>query len=131
MLGCVTDFDASNGVSVLQDGFEKLTRQLPAKVLPPLRVTALITPPEKRPYSALMPEVTVWTSCMASSMNRLNGAPSRLSLTSTPFTRKIVSNAKAPLTDTCPAFGVTLVNPGDSSAMPDNVRETASCSTSG
>ena len=61
-LGCTNPFDTSNGVSVLHDGLEKFMRQSPENVLPPLRVTALTTPPVKRPYSALIPEVSVWTS---------------------------------------------------------------------
>ncbi len=122
-------FDTSNGVSVLQDGLVRFRRPLPLNVLPPLLVIALITPPENRPYSAEMPEVSVCVSWMASSMNRFCGEPNRLSFTSTPLIMKTLSNANAPLIDTWPVFGVLLVRPGESSAMPASVRAMASDST--
>jgi hypothetical protein len=43
---------------------------------------------------------------------------------------KTLSKPKAPLIDTCPVFGVRVVRPGDSCAMPDSVRDEASSSTS-
>ena len=58
---------------------------------PPRLVTTLTTPPEKRPYSAEMPEVSTCVSSMASSMNRLWLVPKMLSLTSTPLIRKTLS----------------------------------------
>src|SRR5262249_15688513 len=61
----------SNGVSLVHDGLYGLIRRLPENWLPPLFVTALTTPPPKRPYSAEMPEVRTCTSSIASSMNRL------------------------------------------------------------
>ena len=44
-----------SGVSSIHAGFAKPSRTLPLKALPPLRVTTLMTPPEKRPYSAETP----------------------------------------------------------------------------
>ncbi len=40
----------------------------PVNSLPPVLVMTLTTPPEKRPYSAEIPEVSTWTSLIASSM---------------------------------------------------------------
>ena len=48
----------SRGVSVVHALSEKLLRKLPENVLPPLLVIMLITPPEKRPYSAEIPDVS-------------------------------------------------------------------------
>jgi hypothetical protein len=48
----------------------KLDRSEPENRLPPLRVTTFTTPPPKRPYSADTPDVSTWTSWIASSMNR-------------------------------------------------------------
>ena len=42
------------GVSSIQLGLLRFSRKLPLNVLPPLLVTMLMTPPEKRPYSAEM-----------------------------------------------------------------------------
>jgi hypothetical protein len=84
----------------------------------PLRVIALTTPPEKRPYSAEIPDVRTCVSSMASSMKRLCGVPNRLSVTSTPFTMKLLSNAKAPLIEICPTFGVASFTAGDKVEMP-------------
>src|ERR1700733_5733267 len=111
----------SNGVAVVQDGFVKFTRALPEKVLPPLLVIALTTPPLNRPNSAEMPEVRTCVSWIASSMKRSWGEPNRLSLTSTPLSMKTLSNAKAPLMTTCVLFGAFSVRPGESCAMPSRV----------
>jgi hypothetical protein len=43
-------------------GLLKFDRKLPENTLPPLLVIAFTTPPEKRPYSAGMPDVSVCTS---------------------------------------------------------------------
>ncbi len=56
---CGVLFVTSNGVSVLQLGFVRSSRRLPENVFPPLFVIAFTTPPENRPYSALMPDVSV------------------------------------------------------------------------
>ena len=92
---------------------------------------ALTTPPLKRPYSAEMPEVSTWVSSMASSMNRLCGCASTLSLTSTPLTMKALSNANAPLMTIWFAFGEFSDTAGESWAIPCNVRGVASSSISG
>src|SRR5687768_1017749 len=126
--GFVADF--SNGVSTVQDGLRRFMRQLPENVLPPLLVTALTTPPLKRPYSAEMPEVSTVVSSMASSMNRFCGCANRLSLTSTPLTMNTLSQAKAPLMTIWPALGDRSVTFGASVAMPWMVRGVASASTS-
>ena len=84
-------FSSSKGVSSRQDGLVRFPRKLPEKVFPPRLLTALITPPEKRPYSAEMPEVRTCVSSMASSMKRSCGLPKRLSLTSTPSSMKTLS----------------------------------------
>ena len=68
-----------------------LARKLPEKTLPPLLVIALMTPPLNRPYSAEMPDVITWVSSMASSMKSPFEVPNRLSLMSTPSTRKTLS----------------------------------------
>ncbi len=81
----------STRLSSCHFGFVMSVRKLPWKRLPPLFVTALITPPEKRPYSAEIPEVMIETSCSASSMKRFVGVPKRLSLMSTPFSRNTLS----------------------------------------
>ncbi len=91
---------------------------------------ALITPPENRPYSALIPEVSTCVSSIASSMNRFCGDPNRLSFTSTPLIMKMLSKAKAPWIATCPALGVLVLRPGDSVEMPYSVRDVASALTS-
>src|SRR5215213_3269964 len=52
----------SNGVVTVHDGLEKFVRQLPLKLLPPDLVMAFTTPPVKRPYSAVMPEVRICVS---------------------------------------------------------------------
>jgi hypothetical protein len=81
----------STRLSSCQSLFVMSVRQLPEKLLPPLLVMALITPPEKRPYSAEMPLVRTWISWRASSITRLLGVPKRLSLMSTPLSRKTLS----------------------------------------
>lgn len=81
----------SSGVCVTHDGLLSPSRKLPLKLLPPLRVTTLMTPPEKRPYSAEMPLVRTYVSWMASSMKRLFAVPWTLSLMSTPFTMNTLS----------------------------------------
>ena len=81
----------SSGVSALHAGLVKFERNAPENRLPPLLVMTLTTPPQKRPYSAEMPEVSTWTSSIASSMNRLFGWPSTLSLMSTPSIRNTLS----------------------------------------
>ncbi len=81
----------SYGVSVLQVGSVRFSRRLPENRLLPLLVMALTTPPEKRPYSAGIPEVSTWVSCTASSMKTFCGEPNRLSLTSTPLTMNRLS----------------------------------------
>jgi hypothetical protein len=110
--------DTSNGVCVVQLGLRKFTRPLPEKTLPPLLVTALTTPPLNRPYSAEMPEVRTCVSSIASSMKRFCGWANRLSLMSTPFTMKTLSNEKAPLMTTVCAFGPFSLTAGASCAMP-------------
>src|SRR6185436_17065175 len=60
----------SNGVVTLHDGLEKFVRQLPLNLLPPDFVMAFTTPPVKRPYSAVMPEVRTCVSSIASSIKR-------------------------------------------------------------
>ncbi len=69
----------------------KFARKLPENWFPPFLVTALMTPPLKRPYSAEMPEVRIWVSSIASSMKRLLAFPNRLSLMSTPSSRNTLS----------------------------------------
>ena len=83
--------DFSSGDSLIQAGFDRLRRTLPEKMLPPRLVTILITPPEKRPYSAEIPDVRTCVSSIASSMKTLFAVPNRLSFTSTPSTRKTLS----------------------------------------
>ena len=56
--------------------------------------------------------------------------PSRLSLTSTPSTRKTLSNAKPPEMVSWSGFGVLVVTPGISSAMRYGVRPIGSALTS-
>src|SRR5262245_55562964 len=114
--GLVLDF--SNGVSTVHDGLSRFMRQLPENVLPPLLVTALMTPPLKRPYSAEMPEVSTCVSSIASSTNRFWGFANRLSLMSTPLIMNTLSYAKPPLMTTCVAFGLLVVGAVDSVAMP-------------
>src|SRR5215471_21567368 len=75
----------SNGVIALQVGFARFTRKLPENRLPPLLVMALTTPPEKRPYSAEIPDVSTCVSWIASSMKTFCGEPNRLSFTSMPL----------------------------------------------
>ena len=91
MLGRVMLRDFSNGVSSVHAGLRRLTRPLPENLLPPLFVIAFTTPPEKRPYSALIPEVRTCVSSMASSMKRFCGVPKMLSVTSTPLIMKLLS----------------------------------------
>ena len=81
----VVSWSRSNGVIALQVGSARLTRKLPVNVFPPLLVMALMTPPEKRPYSAEMPEVSTCVSWIASSMKTFWGEPNRLSLMSMPL----------------------------------------------
>jgi hypothetical protein len=50
------------GVSSIHLGFAKFSRKLPLKLLPPLFVMMLTTPPVKRPYSAEMPPVRMLVS---------------------------------------------------------------------
>src|SRR5262245_27005977 len=78
VLVCSFPFAFSNGVSTVHAGSVRFNRRLPENVLPPLLVIALIAPPEKRPYSAEIPEVSTWVSAIASSMNRFCGEPNRL-----------------------------------------------------
>ena len=54
-------------------GLLKFMRKLPVKMLPPLLVMALTTPPVNRPYSAEMPDVRTCVSWIASSMKRFCG----------------------------------------------------------
>ncbi len=79
------------GTSEIQSSLVRLSRKEPCNSLPPDLVIVLTTPPEKRPYSAEMPETEVVVSSMASSMNRSNGWPRRFSLTTTPLTRNRLS----------------------------------------
>jgi hypothetical protein len=116
--------DFSSGDSLFHSGFDRFRRMLPEKTLPPRLVTMLITPPEKRPYSAEMPDVRTCVSSMASSMNTLFAVPNRLSFTSTPSTRNTLSYANPPEIVTCPTFGVLSVSPGANSAMRAGVRPT-------
>ena len=88
-MGGVRDF--SSGDSLFHAGLEKLSRTLPEKVLPPRLVIMLMTPPENRPNSAEMPEVSTCVSSIASSMKTLFAVPNRLSLRSTPSTMKTLS----------------------------------------
>src|SRR5215203_5555317 len=83
--------DFWSGDSLDHDGFVKLSRTLPENVLPPLFVTMLITPPENLPYSAEIPDVMTCVSSIASSMKTLFAVPNRLSLRSTPLSRKTLS----------------------------------------
>ena len=122
--------DCSNGVSTLHAGLVRFVRNAPDRTLPPLRVMTFTIPPLKRPYSAEMPDVSTWTSWIASSMNRLFGVPSTLSLMSTPFMRNRLSYANEPEIVTCDALGVLSVNPGVSSAIRNGVRPTGSCRSS-
>ncbi len=112
----------SNGVSTLHDGLVKLERNAPENRLLPLFVITLTTPPLKRPYSADTPDVSTWTSWIASSMNRALGWPSTLSLMSTPSIRNTLSYANAPLTVTWLLLGVLSVRPGATSASANGVR---------
>ena len=121
---------SSRGVSSIHFGFEKFSRKLPLNVLPPLLVTMLMTPPEKRPHSAEIPFVMMLVSWIASSMKRLCGLPNRLSLMSTPFSMNTLSYANAPAMFTWPTFGELLVSPGASSAICAGVRPTGSASSS-
>src|SRR5262249_59282643 len=96
LLGRVVPFGCSGGVSSLHAAFSRFVRNAPEKMLPPLRVTTLTTPPPKRPYSALMPDVRICASWTPSSMKRPFGWPKTLSFTSTPSTRKTFSYAMPP-----------------------------------
>ena len=69
-----------------------VSRKEPLKRLPPDLVTALTTPPVKRPNSAEMPPVATVVSWIASSMKRSNAWPRRFSFSETPLTRKRFSN---------------------------------------
>ncbi len=84
-------FTTSNGVRAIQSGLPMPVRKLPEKLFPPLLVTTLMTPPEKRPYSAEMPDVSTWVSSIASSMNKLFDVPNTLSFVSTPSIRNTLS----------------------------------------
>src|SRR5688572_3668651 len=84
------------GVLPVQDGFVKLSRSDPPNSFPPDFVIVLTTPPVKRPYSAEIPPVRMVVSWMASSMNRLCGCPRRFSPTTTPLTRKRLSDEAPP-----------------------------------
>ena len=88
---CLVPRDSSSGDSLFHAGFVMLSRMLPEKLLPPRLVTMLITPPEKRPYSAEMPDVSTCVSSIASSMKTLFAVPNRLSFTSTPSIMKTLS----------------------------------------
>src|SRR5262245_24238992 len=59
VVGTITPGSAhrSSGVVMVQDGLTKFVRQLPLNLLPPDLVMALTTPPVKRPYSAVIPDV--------------------------------------------------------------------------
>ena len=127
---CVAWVKTSYGVRVLHRWLVSSSRTLPENRSPPLLVTAFTTPPEKRPYSADKPEVSVCVSAMASSTNRFCGEPRGLSLISTPSILNTLSNANAPLIETWAAFGVIVVKPGESCAMPTRVRGIARTSTS-
>ena len=81
----------STRLSSCQDGLVRSVRKLPEKSFPPLLVMALMTPPEKRPYSAEMPAVRIEISCKASSTYRLWAKPNRLSFMSTPLSRNTLS----------------------------------------
>ena len=52
----------SKGDSSCQSSLVKLLRNVPENRSPPLLVTTLMTPPEKRPYSAEMPELRTCVS---------------------------------------------------------------------
>src|SRR5471030_1197475 len=69
------------GDSACQAAFVNVVRKEPLNVLPPDFVTALTTPPVKRPNSAEIEEVEVVVSASASSTNRLFGVPRTLSVT--------------------------------------------------
>src|SRR6266851_4015084 len=118
------------GVSSIHFGLLKFSRKLPPNVLPPLFVMTLTTPPEKRPYSAEMPPVRMFVCWMASSMNRLFAVPNRLSLMSTPFIMKTLSNDVAPAMASWPTFDVLLFRPGARSAIWLGLRPTGSGSSS-
>ncbi len=59
---CVMPAVVSRGVSLIHFGLLKFSRKLPLNLLPPLLVTMLMTPPEKRPHSAEIPDVMMLNS---------------------------------------------------------------------
>ena len=60
--------------SPIHFGLLKFSRTLPLKMLPPLLVMTLITPPEKRPYSAEMPPVRMLVSDGVFDVEAVGGA---------------------------------------------------------
>ena len=89
-----------------------VTRAEPLNELPPCFVTALMTPPVKRPNSAETPDVIVVVSWMASSMTSVPvGVPRMLSWMLTPLTVKTLSNDCAPETVVLPP-GPFVLTPG-------------------
>lgn len=74
---CGVLFNFSNGDRASRARLVSVSRNDPENVLPPRRVTTLMTPPEKRPYSAEMPPVSTCVSSIASSMKSVSGEPNR------------------------------------------------------
>src|SRR6185436_16989726 len=72
-------FGSPNGLIVRQSSLLNVVRNDPLRPLPPDFVIAFTTPPVKRPYSAEMPDVATVVCSIASSINRSNGSPRRLS----------------------------------------------------
>ncbi len=103
----------------------RFTRTDPLKAFPPCFVTALMTPPVNRPYSAETPDVIVVVSWMASSMKRLFGVPRRLSWMFTPLIVMTLSNDWAPETVTA-ALGPFALTPGLRTTEARIVRATGS-----
>ena len=95
-------------------------------MLPPLLVTMLTTPPEKRPYSAEMPDVSTCVSSIASSMNRLFGGAEEVVVDVDAVDQEHVVVGEPPAIVTWPAFGVLSVRPGASSAIVNGVRPVGS-----
>ena len=61
-------FSSSNGVRLVQLGLLRSVRNDPWNSFVPLLVIVLMMPPEKRPYSAEMPEVSTCIWSIASSI---------------------------------------------------------------
>ena len=105
-------------------------RPEPEKVLPPLLVMALMTPPENRPVlgrDAGGQDLRLLDRVLD---EQVLGVANRLSLTSTPLIMNTLSNANAPLITSWLAFGDASLRRATSVAMPWSVRDVASASTS-